>query len=149
MALIELEKFLRKVRLLFSKIDRVWGWMIRHVRRVHLETSSQITQSEPEPVLEPEIKDVANVRVMPKQSAEQIQALLKEEEQRLIIEIAKDPKNPALYQELGDVYLTMKNFSDAKESFETALSFDPQNTALQEKLAHVREQAASAEGPKG
>src|SRR3990167_4729165 len=52
LTLVETEKLLRKIRLVFSKIDRVSNLLITHVRRVHRESASQILESTPDSVVE-------------------------------------------------------------------------------------------------
>ncbi len=130
----EVEKFLRKVRLVFSQIDRFSASLINRARRAHVESSlasDEQAAAAQQPVAAP-VPAPAPVKT-PTQAER-----LKQREQDLIIAIAKDPKSPALYEELGDVYLKMKNFGDAKESFEAALEFKPDDVALTEKLARAR-----------
>ena len=64
---------------------------------------------------------------------------MKREEQKLIIEIAKNPKDSKLYEILGDLYVKMNNLSDAKESFEAAIELSPNSEILQKKLSQVIE----------
>lgn len=134
MALLETEKFLRKVRLVFSKFD---GWahtLIMQVRKAHRQTASQIEAApteEAEPVSPSAgFTPVTNVHVRAKPSPE----ALKAEEQRLIVEIAKDPKNVALYTELGDVYMKLENYADAKESFQAASGLAKDDDTIKRKL---------------
>ncbi|MBX4211352.1 MAG: tetratricopeptide repeat protein [Candidatus Yanofskybacteria bacterium] len=129
----ETEKLLRKVRLVFSKIDRVSYSLIHQVRREHLEQNIKL-----EPESKPFIPE-ANSR--PKSQAD-IMEDLKKEEQRLIIEIAKTPKDGELYIKLGDTYMSMNNFSDAKEAFEEAMDLDPENKTLHRKLSVAIEKIA-------
>ena len=68
---------------------------------------------------------------------------LKNEEERLIIEIAQNPKNAALYESLGDLYIEMSNFNDAKESFEAAIELNPQDESIKQKLSSVLEKLGS------
>ena len=62
---------------------------------------------------------------------------MKREEQGMIIEIAKNPKDSRLYEVLGDLYVRMNNFSDAKESFEAAMELSPHDEGLQKKYSQV------------
>ena len=62
---------------------------------------------------------------------------LKEKEQLLIIEIAKNPKDTRLYNELGNLYMRTGEYEDAKNSFEKILELEPENEAIRRKLARV------------
>ena len=112
---IELEKFLRRLRVLSLKIDRASDSLIIKIRKFTERKHPLVT----EPVLEDKKKAI------------------KEEEQRLIIEIAKNPKSPSLYEALGDLYVKMKNFTDAKESYEAAIELDPSKEELKVKHSQV------------
>ena len=128
--LLELEKFLRKLRLVSLKIDRISESWIKKIRKGHGFPS--VT-----PTVEEKIK-VTKTPVLKAHHASKINLEeIKKEEQRLIIEIAKNPKGFELYEALGDLYLKMKNLSDAKESFEAAIELNPHNEELQKKLSQV------------
>jgi len=130
----ELEKFLRKMRLMFSQVDRLSGALIRRVRKAH-QKSDMLPPAEPAaPVVE----------VTPVEPKVATPEELKAEEQRLIVEIAQDPKNLDLYVELGAVYMAMQNFADAKESYSAALALRPDDSSLQRKLAQVLKKLPSA-----
>jgi len=49
---------------------------------------------------------------------------LKEAERAYLRGVAKNPKNPKLYNRLGAIYLKQKNYRDALEAFEAARDFD-------------------------
>ncbi len=59
---------------------------------------------------------------------------LKAEEQRLIIEIAKNPKDATLYRELGNIYMKTGEINDAWESFKKALELEPTDEESKGKL---------------
>ena len=44
---------------------------------------------------------------------------------------------------LGDLYVKMKNFTDAKESYEVAIELDPGNEELKKKLSSVLEKLST------
>ncbi len=126
--LLELEKFLRRLRLFSLKIDRVSESWIKKIRNGN---SSGTTVS---PLAEKaEEASVIKPQPVPKMTLEE----MKREEQRLIIAIAKSPKDYQLFESLGDLYVKMKSFSDAKESFEAAIELNSQNEDLQKKLSQV------------
>ena len=143
--LSELEKFIRKLRLLSLKVDRISEALIKRIRKVNKAKIAPVGEhtATPDPVVEikTEHKSVTDQK-SPVRSPE----ALKQEEHRLIIEIAKDPKNYRLYKVLGNFYLDIKNYSDAKDSFEAALELNPEDPELKEKLSSVLQnlnQAAS------
>ena len=73
----------------------------------------------------------------------------KRSEQRLIIEIAKNPKNMAFYEELGDLYSEAGEHKDAKESYEAAIELNSNNDELKKKLSQALEKLNKPEGSQG
>ncbi len=129
-SLKELEKALRRMRLVFLKIDHVSARLIQKVRHTHL--SNQIERSIAiQPEVTSEVSVIPPMEIVSEPTAED----LKGQEQQLIIEIAQDPKNAGLYEKLGDLYLRMDSASDAKEAFEAGLGFNPNNQALAQKYS--------------
>ncbi len=130
--LVELEKFLRKLRVISLKIDRISESWIKKIRRGHsfgAATSSIV-----------EKKETTEIPMAKTQPAQKITLEdMKREEQKLIIEIAKNPKDGKLYEVLGDLYIKMNDLSDAKESFEAAIELSPGSELLQKKLSQVVE----------
>jgi len=120
--LAESEKLLRRMRLFFLRIDGSIHTLLNRLRR----------------------KTKREEEVLQKQEdAEEMQAtsaLLpatldpKQEEQLLIMEIAKDPKDPLLYRKLGDIYIKMGDDENARNSFATVLDLDPENWYAKKKL---------------
>ena len=131
--LVELEKFIRRLRVFSLKMDRISDSWIKRIRRSSngfMKTVSDVVENvESSGVLVPMIQPVPAI----------ILEDMKKEEQRLIIEIAKNPKDFKLYEILGDVYLKPNNFSDAKESYEAAIELNPHNEELQKKLSQLIE----------
>lgn len=130
MWLIEVEKLLRKIRLFFLRIDGVSDILIKKIRRIHL--NGQSAQSSPEDNLSGSAQEAERQETISP-------AFLKNEEERLIIEIAKNPKDYHLYEVLGDLYLEMANLRDAKESYEAALELDTNNEEIKKKLSRALE----------
>ena len=128
----ETEKLLRKIRLMFSKIDRVSNSMIHQVRREQINQQSDDSETNPA---------ITDMYAHPKTEVD-IMEEFKKDEQRLIIEIAKTPKDSELYSKLGDVYMSMSNFIDAKESFEAAMELNPDNISLRQKLSAALQKIA-------
>src|SRR3989344_777409 len=125
----ELEKFLRRLRVVSLKLDSFTHHLIDKIRASgngaveHLTPESESKETE------------AAVAVNPVLSREEKQ---KKEEHALIIEIAKNPKNPELYKKLADIYILTENFADAAEALETALKLDPEDKKTEVKLRAVR-----------
>lgn len=71
--------------------------------------------------------------------------LLKAEEQRLIVDIAQDPKNADLYQSLARVYTKLGNLADAAESLKAATKLAPEDAELAERLARLQARVEKAE----
>src|SRR3989344_8297726 len=129
--LIEFEKFLRRLRVVSLKMDRISDSWIKKIRKGNISRVITSTSSEKQEigvsVIKPQSPLVATMEDM------------KKDEQRLIIEIAKNPKDFRLYEVLGDLYVKMNNLSDAKESFEAAMELSPHNEELQKKRSQTVE----------
>lgn len=130
--LIELEKFLRRLRVVSLKMDRMAETWINKIRKGHASRMSTSFIKDGKKVVE---TPIVKVQLVPQITLED----MKREEQRLIIEIAKNPKDSRLYEILGDLYVKMNNISDAKESFEAAIELNPNSETLQKKLSQVSE----------
>ena len=134
--LTELEKALRQTRVWFSKLDRWWAGIINRVRTAREDSMPEDVQTPLADEVTPVPAVEASVRIVSKKSKLDPQKL-KEEEQRLIVEIAQNPKDGLLYETLGDVYVQMGNFNDAIESFKAAISLNPEDQGLKNKLSQV------------
>lgn len=143
MWLMEAEKVLRRFRLVFLKVERLSDSWIRRIRKIHLnDRIGEIVQESDQPK---EVLSTATVEaVSDMRKDEKISpAFLKNEEERLIIEIAKNPKDAKLYEALGDLYIDMENFVDAKESYEAAIELNPNEESLKVKLSSALEKLSS------
>lgn len=130
----EAEKFLRKTRLVFLRVDRLSDSLIKKIRRVHVNgqlNNPEHTDVVEEKTKEPELAHPQKQTISP--------AFLKNEEGRLIMEIAKNPKDGKLYEALGDLYVEMESWSDAKESYEASIELNPGEESLKQKLSSVLE----------
>jgi len=133
--LLEVEKLLRKIRLIFLKIDSFSDSLIKKVRRVH--ANGKLNGQATNEVVEHINGTQTQKDLLSSQSISP--AFLRNEEERLIIEIAHNPKDHQLYEKLGDLYVEMNGFVDAKESYEAAIELSPQNEALKQKLSSTLE----------
>ncbi|MDP3730940.1 MAG: tetratricopeptide repeat protein [bacterium] len=124
----ELEKFLRRLRVVSLKLDTFTHHLIDKIRAngngavEHLTPKSESKEAE------------VPVVVIPVLSREEKQ---KKDEHALIIEIAKNPKTPELYKRLADIYILTENFADAAEALKTALKLDPEDKKTEIKLRAV------------
>jgi len=140
--LMELEKFLRRLRLLSLRIDRMSDSLISKIRKGYQNGHPAALDAphESSSALIPTIQ----VKTVPAPIVNDLEALRKEE-QRLIIEIAKNPKDAGLYDTLGDLYIKMGEYTDAKESFEAAMELDPSNQDLKKKHSYALEKLQRAQ----
>lgn len=124
----ELEKFLRRLRVVSLKLDRFTHHLIDKIRinENGKEAAGRLALSEES---KEEIVPVAVIL-----SAEEKQ---KKEEHALIIEVAKNPKNAELYKKLADLYILSENFPDAAEALKTAFKLDPDDKKTEVKLRAV------------
>ena len=126
MWLVEMEKLLRRLRVASLKMDRFSDSLIKKIRKqTHSSNGNGSTFSVAEVNNEKQ-----NAEVKPDGKTE-----FKKTEQRLILEIAKNPKNTALYEELGDLYAKAGYHRDAKESYEAAIELNSNNEELKKKLS--------------
>lgn len=127
--LLESEKMLRKVRLASLRVNNLSDRLINKVRTSHEHhlRLQEETKVEPAPEFTHSTMEEVIQSSLPA-------ADLKKEEQKLIMEIAKDPKNPKLYKLLGDLYLKLEQFDDARESYLSASRLDPTIKGIKRKL---------------
>jgi tetratricopeptide (TPR) repeat protein len=130
MWLVEMEKLLRRLRVASLKMDRFSDSLIKKIRKqTHSSNGNGSTFSVAEFNNEKQ-----NAEVKPDGKTE-----FKKTEQRLILEIAKNPKNTAPYEELGDLYSEAGEYKDAKESYEAAIELNSNNEELKKKLSQALE----------
>lgn len=133
--LSELEKFVRRMRLVSLKLDRLTDRVIRKIRRVN--RPSPIAEIKKEEILKESKLQEGKNETKPAQASNM--AELKQKEQSIIIQIAKDPKNSELYKELSDLYVIMEQWADAKESIEAAIAIKPDDEDLKKKKSFILE----------
>lgn len=142
MWLMEVEKILRRLRLVSLKMDRFSDHLIKKIRKVgdsqpkKVDAMQELRMSEP--VAEQSVKVIKEKSFQDKPAIVSMESL-KSEEQKLIIEVAKNPKDYRLYETLGDLYMKMENFGDAKESYEAAKELNPHSEVLVKKHSQVLE----------
>jgi tetratricopeptide (TPR) repeat protein len=132
--LAEFEKFLRKFRLLFLKIETLNSKLIHKVRKTTIEQGEAMEALNEKTIEEAQQLAIIKTKAEEKKDEERD---LKEKEQKLIIEIAKDPKNAELYKGLGRLYVKTRNWEDAYESFKKAVELSPEDAGANQELDKV------------
>lgn len=120
----ETEKLVRRMRLSFLKIDTLTHNLSLRLRRSTKHHEAILKKEEAEEAITETVVAVPAVPVLDP----------KEEEQHLIMEIAKNPKDKLLYLKLGDIYLKIGDAENARLSFQTVLDLDPENWYAKKKL---------------
>jgi len=126
--LAEFEKLLRRFRLVSLKIDSATNNLINKIRQSVTRHENSISIS----------SEVINQEAIVKSATPVVQEKdWKEEEHRIIIEIAKNPKDHRLYKRLGNIYMRTGELVDAAESFKKVLELVPDDETTRVKLGRV------------
>lgn len=136
--LVELEKLIRRWRLLMSVADRASDRLVKKVRRGHQEAARQVQEQQAqviESVKEEEDKDSEELNM---DDPDQ----LKQKEQSLIVQIAQNPKDAQLYSELARVYAKLRNYADAVESLKAAVKLKPEDESFTKRLEVAKKRLA-------
>ncbi len=124
--MLEVEKFLRRIRLWFMAVDRMSEQLVREVRRVQHQAGQQALEHQEQlQAAKEEKEEEHDADEVDMDDPEQ----LAREEQRLIVAIAQSPKEAALYSDLAKVSMKMKNYEDAIEALTAASKLEPENTS--------------------
>ena len=126
----ESEKLLRRMRLTFLKIDTLTHRLIGMLLRSTKHHEALLVQEQAAKEQEEESVTTAEIDVP--------QLDPKEEEQHIIMEIGRNPKDAKLYRRLGDIYLQTHALEDARQSFEKVLELEPENEYATMKLDWLR-----------
>jgi tetratricopeptide (TPR) repeat protein len=121
-------KIVSSIRILFRKVESRMKGLAENMKR-KTENDTKIITNE---LKKEKAQEVAAKRAS--QVDGQSQEGLKQLEQDLIIEVAKNPKNPVIYEKLADVYVKMGQTEDAIQSMETAVKLNPENKSYQNRL---------------
>lgn len=140
-----LEKLLRKIRILFLKIDSFFLSGIKRAR-----TGSRVWKAKSKAWVEQKrLRKIKKLEALEKiEKDELLQALkttkkssgedLTGREKELVKAISQKPKNLQLYKDLGSLYLETKNYKDAQEAFEQALKLKPNDSEIKAKLEKIK-----------
>ena len=134
----ELEKLVRRLRVVTLKVDHLSDRAIKKLRKFHVATHVEHTA-----LLEEQAVEAAADAPIETDSTSS-QDDLKAREQQLIVEIAQSPREVKLYEELGDLYIAMHNIGEAKESYEAALALSPHDPALARKYSQLLKKDSQA-----
>ena len=122
----EYEKFLRRIKVISLKIDNYANKWLEGL------PADKNSQSDKENGVEERIE------VMSENGIDEKLERFKKEEQSLIMEIAKNPKDPNLYGQLAEIYIQIGDKEDARESLKTGLELDPENLKIKELLGKIQ-----------
>ncbi len=136
--LAEFEKALRKLRLFVLKLDVVSHDLIKKIRSAAQHQKHMIIEHQSARDQAELASDSADGVIIRHQYAATYEQSLREEEQTLIMSIAKDPRNADLYKKLGIIYMRTTEFEDALQSFETAAKLDPGDISVKRRLSEVK-----------
>lgn len=157
--MIFLEKFLRRLKIIFLKIENLLSKWIKSLR-----TQSQImTQKSKEWIRQREIKrrekqesllngtdkevsikinnrkmDLQFEKIMDELPLDELKKPIKEE-QKWIDLIVENPKNITAYKFLGLLYWKQHNYSDAKASLEMAVKLGSKDKKAKEVLKEIKD----------
>lgn len=102
-------------------VPRRWFWQ----RAEPAVTAEPQAAARTEPSNETQRQTVLSDDALLKEGDEYLKAgKLREAERAYLRGVAKNPKNPRLYNRLGAIYLKQRNYRDALEAFEAARDFD-------------------------
>jgi len=132
--LVELEKLIRRGRLLVSFVDRVSDKLVRKVRHGHQEAARQVQEQQAQIIESAKEEEEKDLEELDMDDPDQ----LKLKEQSLIVQIAQDPKDVQLYSELARVYMKLRNYADAVESLKAAAKLEPENEVFTRRLESAK-----------
>ena len=165
--IVNLEKFLRRIKIIFLKIENLLSKWINGLRRM----SQVMTQKSKEWIKQRELKrraiqqsqnvkekistgtsEEVSVKINKKEKEEEVSRLSEEgeeisivelnkpikEEQKWIDLIVENPKNITAYKFLGLLYWRQYNYSDAKASLEIAVKLGSKDKKVKEVLVELK-----------
>ncbi|MBL7155412.1 MAG: hypothetical protein ISS88_02840 [Candidatus Portnoybacteria bacterium] len=169
--IVYLEKFLRRIKIIFLKIENLLSKWINGLRRM----SQVMTQKSKEWIKQRELKrrtlrqaqnakekistgtsEEIPVKINKKEEEEEVSQLSEDdedipiselkkpikEEQKWIDLIVENPKNITAYKFLGLLYWRQHNYSDAKASLEMAVKLGSKDKKVKEVLAELKKMGA-------
>ncbi len=123
-----IEKFLRRIRIIFLKLDNLIIGLISYLRK----TSSALALTSKTWMSEKRKKRIEKLRMLI-----DLKRTSEEKEEILLRRIRQNPKDIKAYKEIGLLYLAEKNYSDAEAAFGEALKINPEDEMAKEKLEEL------------
>jgi len=159
--IISLEKFLRRLKIIFLKIENLlnrWIVYLRNRSQIMSQKSKEWVKQKEAKRRRPEKEEVTHktraeipVRIKKEESEVKIEqdededeislSELKkpiQEEQKWIDLIIENPKNITAYKFLGLLYWKQHNYADAKASLETAVRYGSKDKKVKEILKQLK-----------
>lgn len=149
----ETEKLLRRLKVSFLKLERWTNLLINK-----MQTNGRLRQHPHQEIAEIEVERLNEKLINSQKGKHRLANGLTEseltetnghladdrqKEQALIISIARDPKNPELYRQLGEIYFSLNNVTDAIQSWRTVLKLDPEDKRTRRKLEKIEKSSLS------
>jgi tetratricopeptide (TPR) repeat protein len=125
----ELEKTLRKIRIIFLKLDTFFISLIAKSRErsKDLTLKSKSWMSERRMLKIERLKLLADLRRTPEEREEVLLRILKQ-----------NPKDVKAYKDLGLLYVEQKNLQDGKSAFEEVLKINPDDEVAKANLEEIK-----------
>lgn len=123
------EKTLKKIRILFLKLDNLVILLIAKLR----EISHNFTIKSKTWMSEKRMRKIEKLRLLA-----DLKRTKEEKEEIFLRIIRQNPKDIKAYKELGNLYLEDKNYSDAELSFNEVLKINPEDEVAKEKLEEIK-----------
>lgn len=128
--LSDIEKFLRRIKILSLKIDNAINKWLEQRPKVSNGDFNKVEVDDKE-------KTGNNIEENSKK-ATVVNAVFKNKEKELIAKISQNPKDKELYKALGALYLEYNELSDAKAVFNVILELDPNDKEARETLKKIK-----------
>jgi hypothetical protein len=131
------EKLLRRIRILFLKIDSFFVSLIAKSRN----KSQELAMKSREWVSEKRMKKIEKLKLIAK-----LKMTNEQKEEHLMRSLRQNPKDIKAYRELGLLYLECKNYQDAAAAFEEVLKLNPEDEIAKTKLEEMKLRPAERDG---
>jgi tetratricopeptide (TPR) repeat protein len=127
--LVWVEKFLRKVRIVFLRLDNFCISLIASSR----ERSKKLAIKSRNWVSERRMQKIEKLKLLA-----DLRRTSGDKEEMLLSILKQNPKDIKAYKELGALYLEQENYQDAKSAFEEVLKINPEDEIAPEKLTEIK-----------
>jgi len=131
-----LEKSLRKIRILFLKLDNFFISLIAKSR----EKSHEMAIKSREWMSERRMKKIDKLKMLA-----DLRRTSEEKEEMLLSILKQNPRDIKAYKELGALYLEQNNLHDAEAAFKEALRINPEDEIAILKLEEIKTKEESGQ----